>query len=226
MGTKINEAKTFEEAIEVIEERASSNVLSESDDIHDKDKSELVLRMRREAKKKEEQEKKKLEKAIASSDSKKVNEVFIKDFRTHLEELFNQISIRISLIKEMQKKSDKEKNNIENLILFLSLLAAKSMQIFNVLTFRNLRINQTTERMISIYRKKNADYGNSFDQSLDEDGLLVAKIRIGDKVRRFLSLTKEGVEVQVKEESISDTLLDLANYCVMTIVYMNNHTIK
>ncbi len=223
MKTKINEAKTFEEATNAIEERASSNVLSESDDIHDKDKSELVLRMRREAKKKEEQEKKKLEKAIASSDSKKVNEVFIKDFRTHIGELFNQTSIRISLIKKLRNKSDKEKNNIEDLILFLSLLAAKAMQTFNVITFKNFDLNLTSERMVSIYRKKNADYGNSFDQSLDEDGLLVAKIRIGDKVRRFLSLTKEGVEVQVKEESISDTLLDLANYCVMTIVYINNH---
>lgn len=226
MGTKIKEAKTFEEAIETIVEIVSSNVEYKSDDIHDKDESAFFLRMRKEANEREEEQKKKLEKAIASRDNKEVNEVFIKDFRTHLEWLFNYISIGIASIKKSWKESGEERDSIEGLIMFTALLARKAMQTFNIITFKNLQLNLTAERMISIYRKKNADYGNSFDQSLDEDGLLVAKIRIGDKVRRFLSLTKEGVEVQVKEESISDTLLDLANYCVMTIVYMNNHTIK
>lgn len=219
MGTKINEAKTFEEAVNAIVEIESSNVADKPDDIHDKDESAYFLRATKEANERYEERKEKLEKIIASRDSKEVNEVFIKDFITHIEWLFKCISVEIESIKN----SWKEIGNTEGLSLFTTLLAAKAMQTFSVLTFKNLRINQTAERMISIYRKKNADYGNSFDQSLDEDGLLVAKIRIGDKVRRFLSLTKEGVEVQVKEESISDTLLDLANYCVMTIVYINNH---
>lgn len=215
MGTKIKEAKTFEEVINAIVEMVSGN----ADDIHDKDEFAFVLEMSN----KIEERKKILEKEIAIRDSKEVNEVFIKNFRTDLEWMFKCISVEIESIKN----SWKEIGNIEGLTLFTSLLAAKAMDTFNVITFKNLDTNPTIERMISIYRKKNADYGNSFDQSLDEDGLLVAKIRIGDKVRRFLSLTKEGArEAQVKDESIADTLLDLANYCVMTIVYINNHVNK
>lgn len=135
----------------------------------------------------------------------------------------------LPLIKKIFGDSSKmfniglEDDAVEELRYNLFVLSSVAMLTFNEYNYKSIDCNQTAERMISIYRKKNADYGNSFDQSLDEDGLLVAKIRIGDKVRRFLSLTKEGVEVQVKEESISDTLLDLANYCVMTIVYINNH---
>lgn len=70
------------------------------------------------------------------------------------------------------------------------------------------------------YRKKNADYGDSFKKSMDEDGLLVAKIRIGDKIRRIESLLKKGGEAQVKDERLQDTFLDLANYCVMTILWL------
>lgn len=76
-----------------------------------------------------------------------------------------------------------------------------------------------TETMIETYRKKNHDYGNSFDKSLDEDGLLVAKIRIGDKINRYNTL-KES-EAKVNDESIYDTLLDLANYCIMTIMWID-----
>lgn len=218
MGTKIKEAKTFEEVINAIVEMVSSN----ADDIYYKDESAFVLKMR-EAVNEIEERKKKLEKEIAIRDSKEVNEVFIKNFRAHLEWLFNCISVEIASIGN----SWKEIVNTEGLTLFTALLAAKAMQTFNVISFKNFDINPTIGCMTSIYRKKNADYGNSFDQSLDEDGLLVAKIRIGDKVRRFLSLTKEGAkEAQVKDESIADTLLDLANYCVMTIVYINNHVNK
>lgn len=99
--------------------------------------------------------------------------------------------------------------------------------IFICEKYATLDYHYIIDKMISIYRKKNADYGNSFDRSLDEDGLLVAKIRIGDKIRRFITLTSdENRKAQVKDESIEDTLIDLANYCIMTIVYMKNNPNK
>ena len=71
------------------------------------------------------------------------------------------------------------------------------------------------------YKRKNHDYGNSFDQSLDEDGLIAAKVRIGDKVKRFCTLLDK--ESKVKDESIKDTLKDLATYCLMSAKwYLNN----
>ena len=74
--------------------------------------------------------------------------------------------------------------------------------------------------MTDLYRRKNADYGNSFDKSLDKDGLIVADIRIGDKINRITSLLKK--EAQVVDESLTDTLIDLANYCIMTILWIQD----
>lgn len=70
-----------------------------------------------------------------------------------------------------------------------------------------------------LYARKNADYGNSFDKSLDEDGLLVAKIRMMDKLLRFSQLIKHPV--QVTEETLRETLIDLSNYADMTIMWMD-----
>lgn len=75
--------------------------------------------------------------------------------------------------------------------------------------------------MIETFVKKNHDYGNSFESSCNEEGLAAARIRLGDKWLRFKKLSK-GEEALVKDESIRDTLLDMANYCVMTIMWMNN----
>lgn len=83
-----------------------------------------------------------------------------------------------------------------------------------------LSMAEISALQLDTYRKKNADYGNAFEKSMDEDGLLVAKIRIGDKIRRINSLIKNNGEGQVKDERLEDTYLDLANYCVMTILWI------
>ena len=69
------------------------------------------------------------------------------------------------------------------------------------------------------YAQKNHDYGDSFHDSFAEDGLLMAKVRLGDKYKRFCSLI--SAETKVKDESIRDTLLDLANYAVMTVMELD-----
>lgn len=77
-----------------------------------------------------------------------------------------------------------------------------------------------TNEMLDTFRKKNHDYGNSFEQSLDEEGLSGMRIRGGDKWLRFKNLSK-GENPLVKDESIRDTLLDLANYCIMTVMWID-----
>ena len=69
-----------------------------------------------------------------------------------------------------------------------------------------------------IYDRKNADYGNSFDKSLDEFGLVASVVRMSDKMERIKSLANK--EAEVKDESIEDTLIDLANYAIMTVLWM------
>jgi hypothetical protein len=77
-------------------------------------------------------------------------------------------------------------------------------------------------KMHDTYVRKNHDYGNSFDVSMDEEGLTAARIRLNDKWLRFKQLSK-GEEALVKDESIRDTLLDMANYCIMTVMWMDRN---
>lgn len=73
--------------------------------------------------------------------------------------------------------------------------------------------------MNALYEAKNHDYGDSFSQSYREEGMAMPRIRIGDKVNRFKALTKYDNQ-QVGTESIRDTLIDLANYAIMTVIEM------
>lgn len=68
---------------------------------------------------------------------------------------------------------------------------------------------------------KNADYGNSFGEQYEEYGLLSALIRLDDKMRRLKQLNKQ--QAQVKDESIRDTVLDLANYAIMTVMELDKN---
>lgn len=68
-----------------------------------------------------------------------------------------------------------------------------------------------------LYAKKNKDYGDSFHTSFVEEGMAMARIRLGDKLSRFKTLTKNNQQ-EVKDESIRDTLIDLANYAIMTVM--------
>lgn len=68
-----------------------------------------------------------------------------------------------------------------------------------------------------LYAWKNADYGDSFHLSFVEEGMAMARIRLGDKLNRFKALSKSG-EQRVQDESMKDTLLDLANYAIMTVL--------
>lgn len=77
------------------------------------------------------------------------------------------------------------------------------------------------DEMISTYKKKNTDYGNSFDQSLDKFGLIASVVRLNDKFNRIESLIKNKEQL-VKDESIRDTFLDMANYAAMTVAWLDN----
>lgn len=73
------------------------------------------------------------------------------------------------------------------------------------------------EEIHDLYLKKNKDYGDSFHSSFVEEGIAMPRIRLGDKFNRFKELSRTQNQ-QVKDESIEDTLIDLANYAIMTVV--------
>ena len=75
------------------------------------------------------------------------------------------------------------------------------------------------EEINDLYARKNHDYGDSFHQTFVEEGMAMARIRLGDKFNRFKTLSRSE-EQKVDDESIKDTLIDLANYAIMTVLEM------
>ena len=74
------------------------------------------------------------------------------------------------------------------------------------------------QSMTDLYERKNHDYGDSFAKMRKEfDNAIL--IRIYDKFSRLKTL-KGGAAQKVADESIKDTLFDLANYCIMELVEM------
>jgi hypothetical protein len=69
-----------------------------------------------------------------------------------------------------------------------------------------------------IFVKKNTDYGNSFEESLEKHGLIAAIVRMEDKMSRLNTLSKQ--EALVSDESLIDTLKDLSNYALMSAVWL------
>lgn len=81
------------------------------------------------------------------------------------------------------------------------------------------KIEDVLVEVADMHYKKNADYGNSFDEQLDEDGLIVSKIMLNNKIRRFNQLLKSEAKVN---ESQEDTLMDLIGYAAMTLLWLRN----
>ena len=76
------------------------------------------------------------------------------------------------------------------------------------------------EQLNSIYVDKNSDYGDSFGDTFNKLGMVSAVTRITDKTNRLQSLCVN--QQKVKDESIKDTLMDLANYAIMTLIEMES----
>lgn len=79
---------------------------------------------------------------------------------------------------------------------------------------------QIANGLTELYERKNADYGNSFSKSYEEFGLTSPVIRLSDKVERLKTLSKQ--EAQIKDESIQDTVMDIAVYAMLTLMELMN----
>jgi hypothetical protein len=79
------------------------------------------------------------------------------------------------------------------------------------------RHKEICEKLNRIYVAKNTDYGDSFGKCFQELGIISAVTRMSDKMSRIKSLAVNTTRA-VEDEKLTDTLLDLANYCIMTII--------
>lgn len=77
------------------------------------------------------------------------------------------------------------------------------------------------EQLHETYQRKNTDYGSSFEKTRNmfENAFL---IRAYDKLHRIETILG-GKKPLVVDESLVDTILDLANYCIMEVVEMSSH---
>ena len=75
------------------------------------------------------------------------------------------------------------------------------------------------KEMTELYAKKNHDYDNSFDEGCDKIGTGYPLGRLLDKMNRLIACMGKEDKMQINE-SIEDTLKDLACYSVMTLSYL------
>lgn len=81
---------------------------------------------------------------------------------------------------------------------------------------------ELTTYLSSLYELKNKKYGDSFGRSIRKRGFVSAIVRMEDKWNRLDNLVTMKEDGSDTDESLQDTLLDLANYCLMTVMEINH----
>ena len=70
-----------------------------------------------------------------------------------------------------------------------------------------------------LFARKNSDYGDAFATY----GTVGVLVRIGDKLQRFSKITSKNVTIEVTDENLRDTLMDLHNYAAMAIMTLDEN---
>ena len=84
------------------------------------------------------------------------------------------------------------------------------------------KFSEYTNHLANILNQKNLAYGDSFTKSVDKFGKTVIAVRLSDKFNRVCNLIKRG-ELKENDESLEDTLLDLAGYSILGLKYLKEH---
>lgn len=111
----------------------------------------------------------------------------------------------------MQKEFDKQQERKRKIHLAGQMVLEELMHKENGPYFSDI-----LKEMQELYEKKNHDYGNSFSETIQEFGFIPAVARINDKLKRVKQIVK-GEQMQINE-SMRDNLIDIANYCILTII--------
>jgi len=76
------------------------------------------------------------------------------------------------------------------------------------------------KELTDLYESKNTKYGNSFETTFEEYGPTALLVRLDDKMNRARTLFNNEA-IKPGDESVRDTLLDLANYAIMGIMELD-----
>jgi hypothetical protein len=83
------------------------------------------------------------------------------------------------------------------------------------------QLDNTHSASREVFIKKNTDYGDAFA----EFGVIGVIVRMEDKLKRAISITKNGINL-VDDETLRDTLLDFHNYSAMAIMLLDEDKAK
>ncbi len=104
-------------------------------------------------------------------------------------------------------------DNIVAMSTDMTKIRERMMEPLDILKYKTIQ-----EELLDLYCKKNADYGDSFYETYSKFGLITICIRLHDKLKRLESLSKKDEVGEVEDESVDDTLRDIANYAIMTLI--------
>ena len=76
-------------------------------------------------------------------------------------------------------------------------------------------MSSVQEEALELFKKKNNDYGDAFANY----GSIGVLVRMGDKISRLVNIDKNKIEI--KDEKMRDTLIDLHNYAAMAIMLLD-----
>lgn len=79
-----------------------------------------------------------------------------------------------------------------------------------------------TDHLAETLLEKNKAYGDSFTKSVDKYGLSVIGVRLSDKYNRIEHLITNH-KLKENDESLEDTLLDMAGYSILALKYLKEH---
>ena len=86
----------------------------------------------------------------------------------------------------------------------------------------NNKFSEYTNHLADVLNQKNLAYGDSFSKSVDKYGLSVIGVRLSDKYNRIEHLITHH-EFKENDESLEDTLLDMAGYAILGLKYLKEH---
>lgn len=103
----------------------------------------------------------------------------------------------------------------ENIYKYLENICNYQIVYLSKLNNNNKSLNEIVERNRELFIQKNNDYGSSFE----DFGFLGIIVRLNDKINRIKSLISKGGSHEVNDESLNDSVQDLYNYCVLSMMY-------
>lgn len=82
---------------------------------------------------------------------------------------------------------------------------------------RDNQMKSIQQESLALFERKNADYGDAFANY----GVIGVLIRLNDKLQRCLSISRNNV--QMVDESMRDTLMDMHNYSAMALMLLDEN---